>query len=175
MSHEVPTIDVTIAGESANSYITLAEGDTYHGGHVNHTDWSGATDDQKKEAVVMATRLLDQWVDWAGYRATREQALRWPRFSTYDRDGYVFDSDIIPQWLKDATAELSRHLLIGDTTGVPDTSGFSELQVGSLKLKVDSVDRDKYGALPDSVLVIIEPYGQIRKRGNAGTVNLMRA
>lgn len=172
------TIDVTVAGENSNSYTTKAEASAvggYHDGHLYSSVWEASTTANKNSALVMATRILDQWVDWKGNRATEDQALRWPRYDVQDRDGYTFDSDIIPRFLKDATAELARHLLTSDTTAAPDTQGFRSLKLGEMALEVDASDRDKYGALPDSVLVILEPYGDIRKRGGGGTVQLLRA
>jgi len=171
------TIDATVAGTDSNSYVTKAEASAiggYHDGHLYSSIWTIATSDNKNKSLVMAARLLDQWVDWKGYRATEEQALRWPRYDVQDLDGYTFDSDIIPQFLKDANAEFARLLLASDTTAIPDTQGFKSLKLGDLALEIDSQDRDAYGAIPDSVLVILEPYGQIRRRGNAGARTLLR-
>ena len=90
-------------------------------------------------------------------------------------DGWLLDSDIIPQFLQDAVCEQAMFLLAGDSTAQPDTIGFSELKLDTLALRVDASDRDKYGALPDAVTSIIEPYGTIRNRAGTGVKNLIRA
>jgi len=171
----MPTLDATVGGASTNTYATYAEASTYHNGHVYASTWTAATSTVKETALIMASRLLDEWVDWRGYRTTEGQALRWPRYNVNDRDGWLLDHDVIPTFLVNATSELARYLTTTDSTAIPDTQGFKELAVGSLKLVVDKEDRDKYGVLPDSVIVMIEPYGKIRKRGNTGAVKVSRA
>ena len=175
MSHEVPVIDATVAGDSSNSYATVAESDTYHGGHVNHATWSAANASKQKEALVHATRLLDEWVDWSGSKISLSQALRWPRYGVYDKDSYLLGTDVIPTFLVNATSELARVLIEGDTTGTPDTLGFSKLKVGPLEVEVDTSDRDRYGAIPKSVRVMIEPYGTLQNTGSSGVVTLLRS
>ena len=170
-----PTIDTTLAGANANSYISLADANTYFDSRLHKSDWTGATTPDKTIALIWATRLLDAWVDWKGYRTKEDQALRWPRYDVYDLDSWLIDSDIVPQFLQDATCELAMHLIGQDSTAQPDTVGFAELKLGDLALKVDPSDRDKYGALPDSVLSIVEPYGVIRTRSGAGTKKLLRS
>ena len=167
------TIDTTISGENANSYSTVGEADTYFTGHLYKTAWTSST--TKEESLVMATRLLDSWVLWKGYRATEDQALRWPRYDVQDRDGYTYDSDIYPQFLKDATAELALYLLQNDPTAEPDSKGYSEMKVDSLMLKIDKSDRDSTTTIPDIVKSMVEPYGSIRKRGGSKQVKLLRS
>lgn len=177
----VQAIDATVGGANSNSYATSAESTTYN--EHNPTTFSGGTDvwgkasvDDKAIAIQHATMMLDFWVDWKGSKVSDEQALRWPRYSVKDQDGYVIASDSIPLFLVRATSELARIFLTdgGDGSGNPDTLGFSELKVGPLELKVDKSDRDKYGAIPDSVRVMIEPYGSIRSRTSPSSVMLMR-
>jgi len=163
------------AKTDSNTYISLADAETYFLGHYYASDWNGATDPNKNIVLAMATRILDQWVTWYGQRATKDQALEWPRYGVVDRDGWQFDSNIVPEFLKRATAELALYLLREDTTVNPETLGFKEISVGSLRLVVDSIDRDKFGALPDAVLVIVEPFGAIRKRGTPMIAKLSRA
>lgn len=167
--------DTTIGGSSANSYVAVAEADDYWATRIYKNTWDAATTTDKQNALIFATRLLDTWVDWKGYITKEDQALRWPRYDVYTRDGWAIDSDVIPDDIKNATSELAGYLLQGDSTGQPDTLGFSRLKVGDLELEIDKLDRDKYGALPDSVIAFVEPYGHIRKRGGSRTIGLVRA
>lgn len=169
------TIDATVGGTSSNSFMTLAEADAYWADNYHSTAWDALIDDDKNKLLIMATQTLDYWVDWIGHRATEDQALRWPRYDVQDLDGYTFDSDIIPNFLKDATAELASYFISYNPAAEPDTKGFSEIRVDVIALKIDKADRDGITSIPDYVLAIIEPYGTIRTRGGDSTVTLIRA
>ena len=168
------SLDVTIAGENTNSYVTLAEASTYFAARLNSQVFTAAASALQETAAKQASRTLDYWVDWMGYRSTEEQRLRFPRYDVVDPDGYVFDSNIIPVWLKDATSELMIYMMAEDRTAEPDTKGFKELAVGSLKLVIDKEDRDSVTVLPDIVMSIVEPYGEIRSRGGSPFAKLER-
>ena len=176
------TVIATVGASNANSYITKAEASSaggYWETRLFATNWTGASAANKNASIVWATSILDDWIDWIGYRVDEQdnQSLRWPRYGVSDVDGYSIDSDIVPQFLKDATAELAGHLLGLDAnpTAAPDTQGYSEMQVGSLRLKIDKADRDVYTLIPDSVVAMVEPYGNIRKRGGNMVADLVRA
>lgn len=170
-------IDASVGGASSNSYCTLAEAETYHDSRLHNEDWTTGTDANKNIALVWATRLLDEWVDWNGSKVEfmDEQVLRWPRYNVQDRDGEDFDSDIIPQFLKDATAELGKDLLAEDVTADADTKGYSQMKIDVLSFTIDKTDRDATTVLSDTVQSMVEPYGVIRSRGSSGSVELLRA
>lgn len=175
------TIIATPGAANANSYVTKAEASAVGGyweTRLFNTKWTSATDANKNAALVWATRLLDDWVDWVGSKVDirENQALRWPRYNAKDIDGEWYESDEIPPFLKDATSELAGHLLslTADPTAPPDTQGFKSLKVGSLALEVDVKDRDMYTLIPDSVVAIIEPYGRIRSRGGRSLADVVR-
>lgn len=159
---------------NSNAYTSLADADAYWETNFYTATWDALTDAQKNVLIVMATRLLDDWVDWNGTITDENQALRWPRYGVLTRDGYAIEGDEMPTFLVNATAELANYLAKSDPTAEPDTKGFSELGVGDLKLKVDKIDRDNTTVLPDSVLAIIDAYGSIRSRGGSGNVPLIR-
>ncbi len=70
----------------ANSYADVADGDAYFEGHLYASAWTGATEDTKASALVMATRLIDSQFQFRGFRAHSEQALQWPRTECPDPD-----------------------------------------------------------------------------------------
>ena len=74
------------AKPDANSYASVAEGDTYHEAHLYATAWTAATPETKEKALLMATRLIDGQYQFHGFRATSTQALQWPRQSCPDPD-----------------------------------------------------------------------------------------
>lgn len=154
------TLDATVGGASSNTYATVAEGNTYHEAHVYTDTWDEASTADKNKALAMATRLLDDNVEWNGAKATKEQALRWPRHGIRDEDGYYVDSDVIPQFLKDATAEYARLLLAKDYTAEPDTRGYSEMHLAGMGFTIDKTDRDQMRVVPESVQRMIRHYGR---------------
>ena len=166
------TLVATPGATNANSYCTLAEADTYHGGRLNNATWTTAVVDTKVRALITAPRRLDEWIKWAGSSFASTQALLWPRLDVFDRHGLEFSSDVIPQFLKDATAEFALFLLLDDRQTDPDTFGFSEIGVGSINLKVDKHDRRH--VVPDSVWSMVQFYGEKRST-RPNSVRLVRA
>ena len=59
----------------ANSYADVADGDSYHDGHLYASAWTGATADKKAAALVMATRLIDSQFQFNGSRAQHEPGV----------------------------------------------------------------------------------------------------
>lgn len=162
---------------NSNSYVTLAEANTYNENHYYGSAWAALSDERKKQAMIFATRLLDEQVEWNGTprKSTDRsiddyQALRWPRSSVNDIDGYAVDFKTIPEWLKNSTSELARILSGSDRTAEPATAGFSKLQVGSVSVDVDK--NDQLPTMPKSVVQMVTAYGRI-KFGN--TVKLLRS
>lgn len=122
-------IDSTIGGASANSYVELADAETYHDSRLNSDAWSRANEDNQTRALLMAAnRLQDE--NWLGNRVTTAQRLAWPRINAakvdpvgavfgYQGYGYsyhfteVYKTDEIPQPVKDAQCELALAYLEG--------------------------------------------------------------
>ena len=160
------TLDATIGGASANSYTTVAQGDSYHEGRLFVTDWTGAADATKEAALVWATRLLDSHFDWQGSKFTLEQALRWPRFGALDRDGQLFDSNELPPELRDAVSELARLLIIGDRSIETGTEGLKRLKVDVIELEFDKFDRIE--TISDEVYQMISHLGRLKNLSASG-------
>lgn len=151
------TITATPGSTTADSYVTLADADSYHANRLHNATWIAASDSDKEAALKWATRLLDR-ENWVGTRSTESQALRWPRLYVDDRDGYPIDSATIPQFLKNATSELAFLLIATDRTADSGTEGFKKIKVDSIELEIDSVDR--IGSVSKEVNSMIEGYMQ---------------
>lgn len=146
--------------DTANSYATAAQGDDYHQQHLHDTTWTAATQEEKESALVWATRLLDEQVQWYGYKSSFEQALEWPRQGVYDRDGRnLINYDEIPTWLKHATAELARYLIAEDRTAEYEGKGIKFMGAGPLQVSFDK--GDVKSIIPRSVTSIVRAYGII--------------
>jgi|15BtaG_2_1085339.scaffolds.fasta_scaffold03962_6 hypothetical protein len=115
---------------AADSYLSVADADTYHTKHGASTDWSGASTATKEEALRIATQYLDVVYSrrWIGVRQVETQSLAWPRWQVVDYDGFTIGDDEVPSQLEDATAELAvRH--ITETGGLlPDIASPGTIQ-----------------------------------------------
>jgi len=138
--------------ETANSYISLADADTYHSDRAN-TDWAAATEAERNAALIKAT----QWLDgryrsrWVGYRKTDDQTLDWPRYDAYDSDGYYLDSDAVPARIKYAEAEAALAIVDGtDLSPSLDRGGKVKRE------KVGPIDTEYFdGAPARTVLTVV--------------------
>lgn len=119
----MPTVVAAVGSASANSFVTVAECDTYCDGRLNASAWTDeGDDDQKARAVIEATRELSA-KRWVGTQASSAQALAWPRSFAINPDvtwasWAYYDSTVIPQRVKDATCELALQFLIAGTTDI---------------------------------------------------------
>lgn len=153
------TLDATPGSASANSYATLAEANAYHESHLYGSVWTAAADALKTNALITATRLLDENVVWVGWPTSAGQALGWPRAGGLQRSGYAIQSGEIPVALKNATAEFARLLI--DAGAMPNSGG--DIPVGLKRIKAGSVELEydpaltggSEDALPVPVLLMI--------------------
>ena len=169
-------LDATVGGESANSYVDLTAANEYMAGRLHTDAWiTGST--VKEKALRQAARILDNYVEWRGVKTDDTQAMQWPRqyvpdpeYRTVDALDFYIDAgdyfipkDEIPQRIKDAQCELALHLLSQDSQTVPDTAGYSQIDVeGAVSLSIDKADRTD--VIPRHVWLIVHKFGQ--KYGN---------
>lgn len=162
----------TSAAADANSYATIEEGDDYHSRRLFSDDWTNAATDIKTAALVWSTMQLDALYQWEGDPWSIEQALRFPRYGVYTRDGLLIDAQTIPQALKDATCEFARILIGKDRTNELGTEGLRSLTVGPIKLDFDKLDRIE--VVPTSVDDLIRHLGTYTT-AKSSVVKLCRA
>jgi hypothetical protein len=158
------TIIATVGADNANSFGTLAEADAYHE-TVYHPDdpWPTATDgvtiDKKNRALIMATQLLINMVEWSGYQTTVTQRLPWPRTGMLQRSGLAYvSSTVIPEEVKFAQFELARLLIAGERTAESEVAenGITYLRAGSVTLKFkDSAQGES--VIPDYIGSFLVP------------------
>lgn len=75
----VSNIIATPAHPQANSYVTVAEATQYFADRDNSTSWTGASADQKSQALIEATRLVDAY-RFHGCKLKEWQRLEFPRY-----------------------------------------------------------------------------------------------
>src|SRR4051812_36284518 len=74
--------------------------------------WSAATAEEKKQAILWATVLMDRHFEWYGAIVYTTQRLLWPRNGLVDVNGWkALDYTTIPEPIQQMTAELARQLL----------------------------------------------------------------
>ena len=163
------SLDATVAGASANSYLTQAEGTTFlEDSRLYVTDWTDASSDDKDRALIWATYILDRYMEWDGFKRTREQALRWPRSGAFDADGESINFDIIPELLKQGAADLALELLKEDRLVDPEILGLGidKAKVGPLSIEVN--DSEVKGYIPDYVLANLASLGSLGGHASRG-------
>ena len=127
--------------ETAESYLSVADADTYVSKYVfATTTCDAAIEAAKEKALRLATQYLDNEYKnrWKGDRTSEEQALAWPRAWAYDEDGYLVLSDELPQALKNACAEMAvRALSVDPMVDLTDDCDLKAIavEVGPLKEK----------------------------------------
>ena len=131
----MPTLDVTVGGATANSYISEVDASSYFDERLNVGAWTAAVTDDRARALISGTR----WVDTQGFvgeKATTAQALAWPRADVDD-----IADDAIPVAVQQAVCEVALALLAAGTTdllAVDSTSGVK-------RKKVDVLETEYFG------------------------------
>lgn len=130
---------------TAVSYISLADADAYIADHGNSAAWSAAADADKEQYLRLATQYIDLQFGnrFKGVKTARDNALCWPRYGATDSDGYPYDSNEIPLYVKYATVEAALMVLAGDDLlGVLANPGIIESEskkIGPLEKSVTYV------------------------------------
>jgi hypothetical protein len=136
------TIDATLGGVSANSYVTLAAADAYFETVPDSSTWTTKTTDQKNRALISATRWIDS-LSFYGNRCSDTQALKWPR-EDYKVDKVELSCTLIPEPIKTATYELAR-AFANDTNAITGTTGTTgipdEVELGELRVKYNKTSQ----------------------------------
>ena len=166
------TIDATIGGANANSYLTLSDAQAIIDGLVeddNVTAWASATTDQKNRALYTATQRLDR-ERYLGARVTDTQALQWPRTGVRKPDTYIntyaigfpfkittdyYTDTEIPDQVKKAQAELAVYLNNNkDGIGLSGLEDYKNVKIGSI-----DVTPNQFGAVgADRIPPMVERY-----------------
>ncbi len=135
----------------ANTYLTLAEAETFFESYFFKTVWDDASDSDKNIALVNAARILDDQFTWNGQRSNPDtQAMQWPRAKVTEGDRNVATNEI-PEEIQRAQAILAQEILWATafTTRDPGADGADQLagiNLGKGALQIDYQSQTTAGA-----------------------------
>lgn len=116
-----------------DSYISLAEADAYFAAR-NSLDWEALDPADKEAGLRYATAWLDGKFRWRGSLAVSTQVLGWPRFGAVDDERRLIASNVTPQRVKNATAEIAL-LHQADPVNEPTGRETSREKVGPIEVE----------------------------------------
>lgn len=159
-------VETGAGSATATSYCSVAFADTYHAkNRISAATWAALSTANKQYRLETATELLDRACEWEGQPSEDipdEQALQWPRYGCVDRNGWAVDSNVIPEDLKRATADLAYRLQVADLDKDP-TRGISEIKAGEVGIVFDPTRTQP--VLPRSVKEYLRSF--LRNGGSA--------
>lgn len=184
------SIDATVGGASANSYVTLAAAQAIVDGLIENDDvtaWGTATTDQKNRALYTATQRLDR-ERFLGARATDTQALQWPRDGVRKPDTYIntyavgfpfrittdyYTTTEIPDQIKRAQVELALYLNNNkDGLGLTGLEDYNSVTIGPISVSLNS-SNPQSGA--DNIPSMVERYLTGLRISGPGNIAIRRS
>lgn len=159
------------AKTDAESFISVADADTYHSNRGN-ASWAALTTAQKEESLRKGTDYMEQVYRerWNGLRKTASQALSWPREWVEREDYYAVDS-VIPDSIYGTFYYPSDEV----PTEVKNACAILALKAYSNELSPDIdrlTQREKLGPLEVEYASYSKPYKQFRAVDNMLSVLL---
>ena len=133
-----PTLDCTLGGATANSYVCLDEAEQIAANIPGGDEWIALSEDEKVMSLIAATALLET-LQYRGEICSATQRLKWPRVGV-DCEGRPFDCTAIPYKIKEATVMLAMQLA-KDPGGIIGGGGVDNTPAGTF------VKRQKLGDL----------------------------
>lgn len=130
-------VSTPTTGTSGNSYATVAEADTYLADSIRAgLNWTSVSPDDKKRALLTATRLLDNQ-QWKGSKTDAANTLEWPRTGVTDADGAAVDENTVPSGVVCGTIELAYELSQDPTLETSKNTGSNDKKyvAGSVEIE----------------------------------------
>jgi len=154
---------------NTNSYVTIADADTYFETRIDAAEWDSSNDETKEQALVTATQLIDER-HWIGAAVSSSQALAWPSKNAiyYDpRMGQQITvaNNEVPSQVKIAVYEQALHLVQNEDLLAQKIQTFESISVGSISLSDSNNDVTKTSITPS---IIIRPLRPLIRRDGIG-------
>jgi len=164
----------TAGAANANSYVTVAEATAFLHERLDTAAWYAGVStsdltltEQREAALISATRLLDEQVQWYGRPATDTQALVWPQTGQVDDRGRTVDSTTIPTAVQRATAFYALALLqdVTETASTSTDTNVRRKRVGDTEIEywqqTSTTSTTPATTMPAEVRQMLRPYGRI--------------
>jgi hypothetical protein len=162
----------TILVVGTNTYISLADAETYFTDRLNITTWSAATDANKNKALLMACKIIDDQ-RYMGQPFNYLQSMAFPRYGLKTRQNQPIPTLATPDDVKWAQCEQA--LFILDQSGNEDATserrqlireGVIEMRIGDYS---ETYKDNKSGAVSYSLCPMAKerllPYLQVAFNG----------
>ena len=146
---------------NAESYISVADADTYHS-NLGNTSWAALETGPKEILLRKATNYMIQvYRDlWNGLRSVSGQALDWPRSGVVVDDFVAIDIDEMPNEILNACAELALKSNASELLA-DKTRGVKRKKIGPLDTTFDTSSPE--GKRYSSVDAMLNPYIRFSK------------
>ena len=146
---------------NTNSYVTVAQADTYFETRMDSGDWVVSSDEIKEQALVTATQLIDDSA-WIGSAVSASQDLAWPRTNAIYTDrrlGLVITiaENEKPSRVKTAVFEQALHLIANEDLLGGGTQTFESISVGSVSISDSNNDVGKTPMIISTAKKLIRP------------------
>lgn len=156
---------------NATSYLTVAEANAFISTNIlAYPAWDALTTGAKEAVLIQASRFLDNRTRWRGQKTVAASGLRWPRVGVSDRDGITIDDDVVPEEVKQATAELARFLAFNDLGSFRSQDGLKQVTADVVTLIFN--ENYRLPKVPSEIQHIIFGLGSIT--GNRGFGKIKR-
>ncbi len=141
-----------------NSYITVAEADTYFSENYGYEAWDTCSD--KDGALVSATKQLDLMCAWYGSKSDPDQGIEFPRAP---------DADPVPQEIKNAECEIAYSIV---SVGSTATQADQEIKKVESEGNIEWFQGKPYGnqLINDLVVSMVKQYGLCAGNGSTTTI-----
>lgn len=141
---------------NADSYVSLAEIDTFNDNYVSDPAWDTATDQDQEVAARQATLTVDSCFteDWIGTLVENDQSLDWPRSNAVASNGRTYADNEIPKILRDACSKLAITALSEEL--LPDQENPGTIKKTKNKVAVIEEEIEYFGASQQKLFTLAQ-------------------
>lgn len=174
-------LDATPGGPLSNAYTTVSQATAFLTMRLDTDAWTEAAVPDQEAALMWATRLIDEQVQWYGIPTYPDQALALPQAGLVDQWGRVIASDVIPLAVQQATALYALGLLEATAATAGVAAGTADLvikskTIGDTRIEYQSIAAPSARApvspyaIPSEVRALLRPYGAVPGMGSVPVV-----
>jgi len=117
--------DASTTSLTANSFVLVAEADTYFADRYGYDDWTALTTTVKEQLLVTASQRINQET-FVGTTTTDLRDLQFPKTDIYDRFGDLIDELVVPQNIQNAVFEQA---FVYQSTGIFDDAELNDIEM----------------------------------------------